>query len=145
MSGDVQFGMRGGMVFDFIAYFYHAGNHHEYGNAGDHPVLLDAFSVVPVDRGQQGMDEICGAVLFHYGGLRPFQRYAQAWGVGVDAAPYAELPLLFQKTDDNYVGCMPDSVFRLYLHRDVFWRMGSDSVGCGILFGAKGGNAAESL
>ena len=145
MSGDMQFCMRGGMDFDFVAYFYYARGNHEYGDAGDYSLFLDALSVVPADRGQQEMDEICGAVLFHSGGIYPFQRYAKAWGAGVDTAAYAELSLLFQKTDNDYAGHIPDFVFDLHLYRDVFWRMGSDPVGCGILFGAKGGNEAESL
>lgn len=40
MSRDVQSGMRSGMGFDFAAYFYHACRDHEYGDAGDHPVLF---------------------------------------------------------------------------------------------------------
>ena len=58
---------------------------------------------------------------------------------------YVELSLLFQKADKGYTGRTSDSVFGFHLHRDVFWRMGPDSAGFGILFGTKGGNAAESL
>lgn len=145
MSGDMQFCMRGGMDFDVAAYFYHARGDHEYSDAGDYSLLLDSLSAVPADRGKQEMDEICGDALFHSGGVYPFQCYAQAWSVGVDAAPYAELSLLFQKTDDDYAGHISDPVFGIHLHRDVFWRMGSDPVGCGILFGPQDGNAAESL
>lgn len=145
MSSDVQPCMRGGMDFYLAAYFYHAVNDYEYGDASGHRLLLDAFLAVPADRGQQGMDEICGALLFHCGGLYSFQRHAQAWGVGVDAAPYVKLSLLFQKADNGYAGRIPNFIFCINLHWNVLWRMGSDVVECGLLFGAEGDNEAASL
>ena len=145
MSDHVQFGMCSSVVFNSAAHFYYAGSDHEYGDAGGHFLLSITVPVVPVDRGQQEMDEICGVVLFHYGSFYPFQRYAKAWGDRVDAASDAELSLLFQKSDTAYAGRIPDSVFIFYLYWNVFWRMGSDLVGCGILFGSKSGNTAESL
>ena len=145
MPGDLLSGMRGGMVFDFAAYFYHAGSDYEYGNANDHSLFSDSFPVVPGDRGEPGLDEICGTVLFYSWGFHFIQRHVEAWGTGVDAAPYVKLPLLFQESDESYTGRIPDSVFRLYLYRDVFRRMGPDFAGCRILFRAEGGDTAESL
>lgn len=145
MPDHVQSGMRRGMDFDAAANFYDACDHHEYGDACDHPRFSDAFPAVPSEWRRQEMDEICGIALCRFGSLHPVKCDAKAWRAGVDAAFDAELSLLFQEIDNDHIGRISDFIFGFYLHRHVLWRMGSDSVGRGILFRTESGNKTESL
>ena len=91
------------------------------------------------------MGKICHPVLLGYGDFHPVQRHAKTWRHGLDDAAHAELPLLFQKAEQNDAYRIADIIFRFYLHRDVCRVMGPDFAGCRLLFGTESHYERTSL
>ena len=145
MPGDVYYSLCGIVDFDIAAHFYGAGSDYECGNAGDYPVLSDTCIAVQDYGRRQSVVEVCGIVLCSHGRFRAVLCHAQTWRSGLDAAVNVELSLLFQEFDQADSGGVTGIVFRFYLHRNVFWGMGSGSAGCCVLFGTKGGDGQAAL